>query len=397
MPLSSTSTSAARPASRRPRGRLAAAGAVTAGAVVLGAAGYAVAAPPAPGEDPATTAASTSTTTAPGTTTASTSRSVVPLPGGATTSSSVVPLPGAAGSTTAEPAEEVDGLVGSLSALAAQQATTDDPAEVASLSTQASAAVRAAGDAAGALADAGILASAQEEALTCVLDVVGTQLVAVFSGTYRAGAAAAGLQDCLDDVDPADADIRGQIQGLLAALQLIDPTTAPSTPPAPTTTTRTPSTTTSAPSQPTTTTRPPTTTTTSAPQPGATTVVPARGTFTSGYGSRWGSFHYGIDIANSIGTPIVATQAGRVINAGPATGFGLWVRVQHADGTITTYGHNDRNLVSVGQTVAVGQQIATIGNRGDSTGPHLHFEVTLPGGTRVDPQAWLAARGVRVG
>ncbi len=134
--------------------------------------------------------------------------------------------------------------------------------------------------------------------------------------------------------------------------------------------------------------------------PGQTTtakfVAPAAGTFTSGFGTRWGATHYGIDIANSIGTPIVSVAPGTVISAGPASGFGLWVRVRHDDGTITVYGHNDSNAVTVGQRVRTNQVIAYIGNRGDSTGPHVHFEVTLPNGTRVDPAAWLRQRGVTV-
>ena len=123
-------------------------------------------------------------------------------------------------------------------------------------------------------------------------------------------------------------------------------------------------------------------------------VVPAEGQFTSGFGLRDGSPHRGIDIANSIGTPIVSTADGVVIDAGPASGFGLWVRVRHVDGTVSTYGHVDRFVVRVGQLVSAGQLIALMGNRGESSGPHLHFEITPPGGTQVDPRAWLAERGV---
>jgi len=81
-------------------------------------------------------------------------------------------------------------------------------------------------------------------------------------------------------------------------------------------------------------------------------VVPAEGQFTSGFGIRDGAPHKGIDIANSIGTPIVSTADGVVIDAGPATGFGLWVRVRHVDGTVSTYGHVDRFVVRVGQQVS---------------------------------------------
>ncbi|ASO21368.1 murein DD-endopeptidase MepM/ murein hydrolase activator NlpD [Actinoalloteichus hoggarensis] len=122
---------------------------------------------------------------------------------------------------------------------------------------------------------------------------------------------------------------------------------------------------------------------------------PTTGTFTSGFGARWGTTHYGIDIANSIGTPIVSATSGTVINAGSASGFGQWVRVQADDGTITVYGHIETYSVSVGQRVAAGEQIATMGNRGQSTGPHLHFEVHV-NGQKIDPQPWLAARGISV-
>ncbi|MFJ4656593.1 M23 family metallopeptidase [Nocardia sp. NPDC088792] len=125
-------------------------------------------------------------------------------------------------------------------------------------------------------------------------------------------------------------------------------------------------------------------------------VLPARGVFSSGYGMRWGTFHWGIDIAAPIGSPIYAVAAGTVIDAGPAQGFGLWVRIRHDDGTISVYGHMYDFSVSVGERVPAGLQIARIGNRGDSTGPHLHFEI-LVNGQHVDPQPWLAQRGIVVG
>jgi murein DD-endopeptidase MepM/ murein hydrolase activator NlpD len=123
-------------------------------------------------------------------------------------------------------------------------------------------------------------------------------------------------------------------------------------------------------------------------------VRPAQGTFTSGFGARWGTSHNGVDIANAIGTPIVAAMDGTVIEAGPAAGFGLWVRVQHEDGTITVYGHMNTIDVPQGAKVKAGQQIATIGNRGQSTGPHLHFEVWIGGSQKINPVGWLAERGV---
>ncbi|MGV8873438.1 MAG: peptidoglycan DD-metalloendopeptidase family protein [Rhodococcus sp. (in: high G+C Gram-positive bacteria)] len=125
--------------------------------------------------------------------------------------------------------------------------------------------------------------------------------------------------------------------------------------------------------------------------------LPAQGTYTSNFGTRWGVLHAGVDVANAIGTPIYAVADGKVIDAGPAAGFGMWVRVQHADGTITVYGHVDTTTVSVGQDVMAGDQIATMGNRGFSTGPHLHFEVHLPGELKIDPLPWLASRGISLG
>ncbi|MDR7169804.1 murein DD-endopeptidase MepM/ murein hydrolase activator NlpD [Nocardia kruczakiae] len=123
----------------------------------------------------------------------------------------------------------------------------------------------------------------------------------------------------------------------------------------------------------------------------------ANGTFTSGFGSRWGVQHLGVDIAAPIGTPIYAVEDGEVISAGPASGFGMWVRLRHADGTITVYGHVDTATVSEGQHVLAGDQIATVGNRGFSTGPHCHFEVWLNGQDKIDPLPWLASRGISLG
>ncbi len=128
-------------------------------------------------------------------------------------------------------------------------------------------------------------------------------------------------------------------------------------------------------------------------------VPPTSGTVTSCYGARWGTMHLGVDIAAPIGTPIHAPEDGVVLDAGPASGFGLAVYVQHGDGTITLYGHVNQFFVSPGQTVTAGQQIAEVGNRGQSTGPHLHFEVHTGGlyANRSDPMPWLAARGIALG
>jgi Peptidase family M23 len=126
-------------------------------------------------------------------------------------------------------------------------------------------------------------------------------------------------------------------------------------------------------------------------------VMPTKGIFTSNFGYRWGVLHAGIDLANSIGTPIYAVSDGVVIDSGPAAGYGALVKLRHADGTVTLYGHVNTTLVSVGQRVMAGDQIATMGNRGNSTGPHLHFEVLQGGTERIDPLPWLAKRGLNVG
>ncbi|MGL6233914.1 MAG: M23 family metallopeptidase [Segniliparus sp.] len=122
---------------------------------------------------------------------------------------------------------------------------------------------------------------------------------------------------------------------------------------------------------------------------------PAFGTFTSGFGYRWGSLHAGADIAGAYGSPIVAVADGTVVEAGPASGFGQWIRIQHEDGTISVYGHISAIYVRAGQKVLAGDRIAGMGNLGFSTGTHLHLEIWLNGKDKVDPVRWLAARGVK--
>lgn len=128
--------------------------------------------------------------------------------------------------------------------------------------------------------------------------------------------------------------------------------------------------------------------------PSASFVKPTDGTLTSGFGPRWGAEHKGLDIANKIGTPIVAATDGVVTAAGPASGFGLWVKIRMSDGNEAIYGHINRFFVTTGQKIKAGDRIAEVGNRGQSTGPHLHFEVRTPGGKALNPQSWLAERGV---
>lgn len=129
---------------------------------------------------------------------------------------------------------------------------------------------------------------------------------------------------------------------------------------------------------------------------GRKVVTPAVGRFTSGYGPRWGRIHNGIDIANSIGTPIYAVMDGTVINAGPAQGFGNWVVIKHDGGEVSVYGHMREYNVRVGQRVTAGEQIAKIGNEGQSTGPHLHFEIKPDGHKQVDPVPWFKANGITI-
>ncbi|MFF0488375.1 M23 family metallopeptidase [Nocardia sp. NPDC004068] len=128
------------------------------------------------------------------------------------------------------------------------------------------------------------------------------------------------------------------------------------------------------------------------------TVRPVAGVLTSGFGMRWGALHGGIDFGDPIGTPIAAVTDGVVVEAGPASGFGMWVRVRQDDGTIGVYGHVNDILATLGQQVRAGDIIATVGNRGFSTGPHLHYEVWADeGGAKLDPLPWLLARGLELG
>ncbi|WP_416564687.1 M23 family metallopeptidase [Nocardia testacea] len=126
----------------------------------------------------------------------------------------------------------------------------------------------------------------------------------------------------------------------------------------------------------------------------AAAVRPVAGVVSSTYGSRWGAMHYGIDFADTLGAPIKSVASGTVVEAGPASGFGMWVRVLHDDGTTGVYGHVNDIYVSEGQRVNAGDVIATVGNRGQSTGPHLHLEIWDQGGNKIDPMTWMVSKGV---
>lgn len=110
----------------------------------------------------------------------------------------------------------------------------------------------------------------------------------------------------------------------------------------------------------------------------------ATGKFSLGYGENDGVMHYGVDWSCNEGTSVVASKAGTVTRAGWYADYGYCVDIQHEDGTMTRYGHNSEVLVSVGQKVNQGEQIALSGNTGVSTGPHVHFEIWIDG-RRVNP------------
>ncbi|MEV6526381.1 M23 family metallopeptidase [Longispora sp. NPDC051575] len=126
-------------------------------------------------------------------------------------------------------------------------------------------------------------------------------------------------------------------------------------------------------------------------------------TFTSEFGERWGALHAGVDLANGEGTQIRAAAAGTVELAATYDygGYGFAVIINHGDGVRTLYGHNSAVQVHAGQRVEAGQNIALMGNTGNSMGSHCHFEVHVGGdsannGNAVDPQAFMAARGVKL-
>jgi len=110
---------------------------------------------------------------------------------------------------------------------------------------------------------------------------------------------------------------------------------------------------------------------------------PTSGVLTSTYGWRWGAMHRGIDIGAPSGTPIYASAAGTVIFSGWMGGYGNLILIDHLDGRVTAYAHQSRLAVS-GGSVGRGQLIGYVGSTGDSTGPHLHFEVRV-NGVAVDP------------
>ncbi|MFF4492167.1 M23 family metallopeptidase [Streptomyces sp. NPDC001544] len=129
-------------------------------------------------------------------------------------------------------------------------------------------------------------------------------------------------------------------------------------------------------------------------------------TLTAGFdqaGSHWMHRHSGQDFAVPIGTEVVAAHGGTVVKAGgwgagDGPAYGNAIVIKHADGQYSQYAHLSRVDVRVGQVVTTGQHIAESGNTGNTTGPHLHFEIrTTPNyGSAIDPVAFLRAKGVKV-
>lgn len=113
------------------------------------------------------------------------------------------------------------------------------------------------------------------------------------------------------------------------------------------------------------------------------------GSFSSGYGYRWGSFHAGIDIAAPAGTPIYAAASGVVTFSGyNSGGYGNLIIIDHGNGQETYYAHNSSNYVRVGQQVSKGENIGSVGSTGNSTGNHVHFEIRNYG-SPINPYSYV--------
>ncbi|MFE7324138.1 M23 family metallopeptidase [Streptomyces sp. NPDC057565] len=120
-------------------------------------------------------------------------------------------------------------------------------------------------------------------------------------------------------------------------------------------------------------------------------------------GSRWAHKHSGQDFAVPIGTAVKAAHSGTVVKAGPNGGgdgpaYGNAIVIKHGNGTYSQYAHLSRIDVRIGQTVSTGEKIALSGNTGNSSGPHLHFEIrhTANYGSAINPVSFLRQQGVAV-
>jgi murein DD-endopeptidase MepM/ murein hydrolase activator NlpD len=123
--------------------------------------------------------------------------------------------------------------------------------------------------------------------------------------------------------------------------------------------------------------------------------VPTKFEITTLFAMRWGTMHYGVDMACPTGTPYYAAHAGTVKLAEWYSGYGNAIIIDHGNGVETVYGHSSQLLVTKGQHVEAGDKIGLVGSTGDSTGPHLHFEVNV-NGVHLDPMKYLLARGVDI-
>ncbi|MDG1255299.1 MAG: M23 family metallopeptidase [Glaciecola sp.] len=119
-----------------------------------------------------------------------------------------------------------------------------------------------------------------------------------------------------------------------------------------------------------------------------------KGWLSSYYGMRDDPFtqtpamHKGIDFAGTEGDEVIATAAGIVTWSGERYGYGNLIEIDHGNGLVTRYGHNKELIVSVGEVVVKGQEIALIGNTGRSTGAHVHYEI-IKNGTQIDPLPYV--------
>jgi len=123
-------------------------------------------------------------------------------------------------------------------------------------------------------------------------------------------------------------------------------------------------------------------------KPKSKLALPLNGTVTSEFGLRDGRPHKGIDIASDKGNPIHAALKGKVVYSGTQRGYGNVIILEHDNNTMTVYAHNEANLVRLDEMVNKGQPIATVGQTGTASGPHLHFEYRIKG-KAIDPREVL--------
>jgi murein DD-endopeptidase MepM/ murein hydrolase activator NlpD len=210
-----------------------------------------------------------------------------------------------------------------------------------------------------------------------------------------------GLKDESEALEAQEAELSAIINARHAAVpdggpEVNPPDTVPTVTTAPTTvapTTIAGPTTTAKPGTPTT--KPPSTTVaptttppTTKPPGGPKLSWPVSGPVTSPFGSRWGTFHKGIDIGVGMGTPIHAAAAGTVFFSGVIDGYGNVILIDHGKGMVTLYAHQSQLIATQGSFVSAGQTIGLVGSTGHSTGPHLHFEVRI-NNVAVDPMGYL--------